>query len=101
MGPNMVYVGTDVDDVRYQGCALNPGIGEMLDFHCRPTLQGLGGQLERVRGHFDPVQMRLCYEAYAGFSLRREARDRSLCLRSGRAVEHPAAGRQVGEDGSH
>ena len=49
MNQNIVHVGIDVDDVRYHGCALNPGTGEMLEFHCRPTLKGLVGQLEKVR----------------------------------------------------
>ncbi len=50
MNQNTIYVGIDVDDVRYHGSALNPSTGEMLDFDCRPTLKGLVGQLERVRG---------------------------------------------------
>jgi hypothetical protein len=29
MSPNNVIVGTDVDDVRYHGSALNPSTGEM------------------------------------------------------------------------
>jgi hypothetical protein len=36
MRQNIVYVGIDVDDVRYHGSALNPGTGEVLDSHCRP-----------------------------------------------------------------
>ncbi len=77
MNQQIVHVGIDVDDLRYHVCAFNPGIGEMLDLHCRPTLKGPVGQLEKVRGHFDVVQMKLCYEAsYLGFSLQRDLRDR-------------------------
>lgn len=77
MSQKIVCVGIDVDDVHYHGCALDQRSGEMLDFHCRPTLKGLVGQLERVRGQFGAVQMKLCYEAsYVGFSLQRDLRDR-------------------------
>ncbi len=37
---NTIYIGIDVDDVRYHGSALNPSTGEMLDFDCRPALKG-------------------------------------------------------------
>jgi hypothetical protein len=63
MKQNIVYIGLDVDDVRYHGCALNQHTGETLDFHCRPTLKGLIGQLEKLRDYFGAVQMKLCYEA--------------------------------------
>ncbi len=38
---NIVYVGIDVDDVRYHGSALNKRTGEVLVFQCRPTLKVL------------------------------------------------------------
>jgi transposase len=77
MNQNIVYVGIDVDDVRYHGCALNPATGETLEFHCRPTMKGLVGQLEKLRGGFGTIQMKLCYEAsYVGFSLQRDLQDR-------------------------
>ncbi len=77
MSQNIVYVGIDVDDVRYHGCALNPRTGEVLEFHCRPTMKGLVGQLEKLRECFGAVQLKLCYEAsYVGFSLQRDLKDR-------------------------
>ncbi len=73
MNQHTIYVGIDVDDIRYHGSALIPSTGEMLDFDCRPTLKGLAGQLEKVRGGFGVVQMKLCYRAsYVGFSLQRD-----------------------------
>ena len=39
MSQNIVSVGIDVDDVSYHGCAMNKRSGEVLDFHCRPTLK--------------------------------------------------------------
>ena len=77
MSQNIVYVGIDVDDTRYHGCALNQRTGEVLDFKCRPTLKGLVGQLEKVRKHFGAGQQKLCYEAsYVGFSRKRDLKDR-------------------------
>lgn len=72
----IVYVGIDVDDTGYHGCALNQRTGEVLDFHCRPTLKGLVGQLEKLREYFGAVQLKLCHEAsYVGFSLQRDPND--------------------------
>ena len=55
MNQNIVYVGIDVDDARYHGCALNQHTGEVLDFRCRPTLKGLTDQLEKLREYFGTV----------------------------------------------
>ena len=43
MSQNVIYIGIDVDDVRYHGSALDQCTGEVLDFRCRPTLKGLVG----------------------------------------------------------
>ena len=43
MSQNVIYVGVDVDDVRYHGSALDQYTGEALDFQCRPILMGLVG----------------------------------------------------------
>ena len=48
MSQNIVYVGIDVDDASYLGCSLNQRTGEVLDFHCRPTLKGLAGYRTRT-----------------------------------------------------
>ena len=73
---NIVYVGIDVDDVRYHGSALDKRTGEVLVFQCRPTLKGLVGQIEKVREYFGGVQLKLCYEAsYVGFSLQRDLKN--------------------------
>ena len=60
MSQNIIYVGIDVDDVRYHGSALDRCTGEVLDFHCRPTLKGLAQQLEKVDAVFGDVQLKLC-----------------------------------------
>jgi hypothetical protein len=49
MNQSTIYVGIDVDDVRYHGSALNPRTGEMTAFDCRPTLKGLVGRFEKLR----------------------------------------------------
>ena len=75
MSQNVIYVGIDVDDVHYHGCAVDPHTGEALNFQCRPTLKGLVRQLENIRAHLGRVHLKLCYEAsYVGFSLQRDLR---------------------------
>ena len=70
--PTILYVGLDVDDTRYHGSALNKHIGEVLDFHCRPTLKGLLGQLHRLAKSFLGCSIRIGYEAsYCGPTLQR------------------------------
>lgn len=60
MSRNLVYTGIDVDDVSYHGCALKPCTGEALDFHCRPTLEGLERQLENGQDHFGTIKAIAC-----------------------------------------
>ena len=73
MNAIVIFVGIDVEDVRYHGAALNRHTGEVLEFHCRPTLQGLAGQLDKLRTHCGGSQLKLRYEAsYVGFSLQRD-----------------------------
>jgi len=60
MSQNIVYVGIDVDDASYHGCALNQRTGEVRDFHCRPTLKGLVGQLEKLHEYFDHTGIFAC-----------------------------------------
>ncbi|MDH3317910.1 MAG: transposase, partial [Gammaproteobacteria bacterium] len=77
MSQNVIYVGIDVDDVRYHGSALDKRTGEVLDFYCRATLKGLVGQLVKVHEYFGGVRLNLCYEAsYVGFSLQRDLKGR-------------------------
>ena len=67
MRQTVIYVGIDVDDVRYHGSALDRCMGEVLDFRCRPTLKGLVQQFEKAHEYFGDVQLKLCYEAsYVG-----------------------------------
>jgi len=98
MNQNLIYVGVDVDDVRYHGCALDQRTGEALEFQCRSTLKGLMGQLEKVSEYFGGVDLKLCYEAsYVGFSLQRDLKDQgyacevvapsSIPRRPGKAVK--------------
>lgn len=98
MSQDVVYVGIDVDDVRYHGCALNQCTGEVQAFQCRPTLKGLVGQLEKLQVYFRGAPLKLCYEAsYVGFSLQRDLQGRgfdcevvapsSVPRRAGKAVK--------------
>ena len=69
----IIYIGLDVDDTRYHGSALNKHTGEVIDFHCRPTLKGLLAQLNKVSRYFPGCSLKLCYEAsYIGYCLQRD-----------------------------
>ena len=73
MKQSIVYVGLDVDDTQYHGSAFNKDTGEIIDFHCRPTLKGLLRQLEKLGQHFSGCAFRLCDEAsYLGYTLQRD-----------------------------
>ena len=102
MNGNVVYVGIDVDDVQYHGSALDRRTGEVLSFHCRPTLKGLVGQLENLRKRFGEAELKLCYEAsYVGFSLQRDLHNKGYALCGGCAIKYSAARWEIGEDGSY
>lgn len=66
MSQNVVYVGIDLDDVRYHERALDSRTGEALEFQCRPTLKGLVGQLEKIQG----IRWRRSLEAMLQSALR-------------------------------
>ena len=63
MKQNINHIGLDVDDTQYHGSALNHTTGEVLDFKCRPTLNGLLGQLDKLHKYFPGSTFNLCYEA--------------------------------------
>ena len=73
MQQTIPYVGLDVDDTQYHGSAFHNPTGVGLDFHCRPTLQGLLRQLEKLSQQFSGCAFRVCYEAsYLGYTLQRD-----------------------------
>ena len=79
MQPTILYVGLDVDDTRYHGSALNKHTGDVMDFHCRPTLKGLLAQLTKLGKSFPGCSIRVCYEAsYCGYTLQRDLMARGL-----------------------
>lgn len=83
MNQNVIYVGIDVDDERYHGCALDKYTGEIPDFRCRSTLKGSVQQLNKIQQYFGSLQFKLCYEAsYVGFSLQRDLGGAALIVRS-------------------
>jgi len=77
MQQTIIYVGLDVDDTQYHGSALDKNTGEVIHIKCRPTLNGLLGQLEKLRQYFPGSTLTLCYEAsYIGFTLQRDLTDK-------------------------
>ncbi|MDH3772569.1 MAG: IS110 family transposase, partial [Nitrospirota bacterium] len=74
-----LYVGLDVDDTRYHGSALNKNTGEVIDFHCRPTLKSLIVQLDKLAKSLPGCSIRTCYEAsYCGYTLQRDMMARGI-----------------------
>ena len=70
MEQTILYVGLDVDDVRYHGSAFNKQADDVIDFHCRPTLKGLLAHLNRLARSLPGCSLRICYEAsYCGYTL--------------------------------
>ena len=63
MQQTILYVGLDVDDTRYHGSAFHKTTGDVIDFHCRPTLKGLLAQLAKLAKAFPGCSLRTCYEA--------------------------------------
>jgi len=52
MTNNIIYIGLDVDDANFHGCALEPSTGEALTFKCRPTVKGLIKQINKIKKAF-------------------------------------------------
>lgn len=73
MTNNIIYIGLDVDDTNFHGCAVEPSTGELFSFKCRPTLKGLLKQVSKLEEAFPRHTVKLCYEAsYIGYTLKRD-----------------------------
>lgn len=73
MQTNVIYIGIDVDDNSYHGCAFNHNTGEIIDFKTRPTLKPLVEKIKAFQNAYPDSQLKACYEAsYIGFSLMRD-----------------------------
>jgi transposase len=69
----ILCVGLDVDDTAFHGCALIAKAGEILEFRCRPNIEGLIKKLQEIGNHHSGREIRVCYEAgYLGFTLQRD-----------------------------
>lgn len=76
MKQNIIYNFLDVDNKPYHGSALNYTTGEVLDFKCRPNLEGLLGQQDQLPGYFPGSTFKLCFEqSYMGYTLQRDRID--------------------------
>jgi len=69
----ILFVGLDVDDSAFHGCAFFKDTGEILEFKTRPHVDGLSKKLKELQGKFPQYEIRCCYEAtYIGFTLQRD-----------------------------
>jgi len=60
MKPTLIYIGLDVDDTQFHGSALDEQTGEVLGLNCRPILQAIIDQLEKISKRFPGCELRLC-----------------------------------------
>lgn len=68
-----MYIGIDVDDQAFHGCAVIEGCKEEYRFACKPTVGELVKKLLKIKNGHKNVDIRICYEAtYLGFSLFRD-----------------------------
>lgn len=71
MANNIIFVGLDVDDKNFHGCAYYPGNKEKIEFKCRPTIGHLVKKLNKIAE--EGYEIRICYEAtYLGYTLCRD-----------------------------
>ena len=62
-----------VSDTNGRVIRISPCTGEVIDFHCRPTLKGLLTQLTKLANSFPGCSIRICYEAsYCGYTLQQD-----------------------------
>lgn len=73
MQKNVIHVGVDVDDKSFHGSAFFQDTGEVIEFKCRPTINGLENKLAELKRKFIGFEIKVCYEAtYLGFTLQRD-----------------------------
>ena len=69
----VIFVGLDVDDNSFHGCAFLKESGEIIEFKTRPHIDGLSKKLREIAKKFPNCELRCCYEATTiGFSLARD-----------------------------
>jgi len=68
----ILYVGIDVDDNAFHGCAFFHKSGEVIEFKARPHLDGLVKKLSEIQEKHSSYEIHCCYEAsYISFTLQR------------------------------
>lgn len=73
MEKNIIFIGVDVDDKSFHGCAYRNGV-VIGEFKCRPNVGHLVKQLKNFQE--SGFEVRVCYEAtYLGFTLCRKLRE--------------------------
>lgn len=74
---NIVFIGLDVDDKKFHGCAIHEATGEVFEFSCLPDVNYLIKKIDKLRK--EDTEIKICYEAtYLGFSLLRDLRKKGL-----------------------
>jgi transposase len=72
MSGNVLFIGLDVDDKSFHGCALAADGKQSREFKLRPTTASLTKKLLDLKREFGVAEIRVCYEAtYIGYTLQR------------------------------
>src|SRR3990167_6311654 len=76
MENNVLFVGLDVDDNAFHGCATRASTSYDKEFDIRPTTNAIVKKLLDLKRELNAAEVRVCYEAsYAGFTLQRALSD--------------------------
>jgi hypothetical protein len=84
---NVIFIGLDVDDKAFHGCAINQRTGENQGFKTKPSVGQLVKRLKKLSETV--AELKICYEAtYLGYTLQRGA------------IADTQEGRETGQNGS-
>ena len=76
--PGKMYIGIDVDDQAFHGCAVTDRNKQENCFRSRPNVGDLVKKLDKIKREHPDSEIKVCYEAtYLGFSLYRDLHKRS------------------------
>lgn len=94
----VIFVGIDVDDKSFHGCAIEGQTGEIIEFSCEAKLPNL---LKKLSAFIETdAELKVCYEAtYLGFSLARSLNENGIaCEIIASSLIPEVAGKRVKTD---
>ena len=58
----ILFIGLDVDDYAFNGCAFFKESGEVIEFKTRPHIDGLSKKLAEIKGKYPDFEMLLLHK---------------------------------------